>query len=135
MSNAKLELQKDIYAALIGNATLMAKINGVFDFIPDNQAFPFVRIGDIEFLDWGTQTFDGFEATIIIDLWHRPSSRGKAPLHSIMHDIYTTLHKNVFSIPNYSTMVSRFISSNIIVEEDGVTYHGITKFKLILGEI
>jgi hypothetical protein len=134
MSVAALELQKDIYSTLTGDVTLMAKINGVYDFIPDNKPFPFVRVGEINLTDSGTHTFNGFEVEFVIDLWHRPPNRGKAALHGIMDDIYRLLHKATFSIPNYTVYVSRFISSSIIVEEDNVTYHGITKFRIILGE-
>lgn len=134
MSDGRLELQKDIYGALTGNATLMAKITGVFDFVPDNQAYPFIQIGEMQFLDFGSVNTDGFEATLTIHTWGRPGTRGRAPIHDIQNDIYDTLHKNLFSIPGYTVLSSRFLNSEIIVEEDAVTYHGISRFRLILGE-
>ncbi len=134
MSDIRLELQKDIYAQLTGDATLMAKITGVFDFVPDKQVYPFIRIGDVDYLDWGTHTFDGFEGTVIIHLWHQPGSRGRAPLHGIMEDIHRILHKNLFSIPDSTVVSMRFLSSQILVEQDAVTYHGITRFRILIGE-
>lgn len=134
MANARLELQKDLYGALTGNATLMSKITGVFDFVPDNQTYPFVTIGDAEFTDWGTHTFDGFEGQVLIHVWARPGTRGRAPVHEIMQDIYDTLHKNEFSIPSFTVVLMRFDFSEILVEEDAVTYHGITRFRILLGE-
>jgi hypothetical protein len=135
MNNGRLELQKDIYGALTGDATLMAKITGVYDFVPDNTAYPFIQIGEVDFSDWGTQTFDGFEGVITINLWHRPGSRGRAPLHDIMHDIHRILHKNTFSIPGFTVALMRYDFSNIIVDPDAVTYHGVTRFRILMGEI
>jgi len=133
MADGRLELQKDVYGQLIADVTLMAKITGVFDFVPDNQAWPFIQIGEIDFQDWSTHTFDGFEGNISIHLWHRPGSRGRAPLHGIQDDIYRILHKNLFSIPSFTVVSMRFDTSQIIVEPDAVTYHGITRFKILLG--
>lgn len=133
MSDNRLELQKDIYAQLTGDATLMAKVTGVYDFVPDNKAYPFIQIGEVDFQDWSTHTFDGFEGTITIHLWHRPSSRGRAPLHDIMNDIYRILNKNLFSIPDATVVSMRFLNSQILVEQDAVTYHGVTRFRILIG--
>lgn len=134
MADGRLELQKDIYGQLVADATLMGKIQGVFDFVSDNQTYPFIQIGEIDFEDWSTHTFDGFSATIAVHLWHRPGSRGRAPLHGIMDDVYRILNKNLFSIPSFTVVSMRFVSSQIIVEPDAVTYHGITRFRIIFGE-
>lgn len=133
MSNGRLELQKDVYAALTGDSALMAKITGVFDFIPDAQAYPFIQVGEADFSDWSSHTFDGFDATILVHLWHRPGSRGRAPLSDIMQDIYRILHKNTFSIPGFNVLSMRYDFSNIIVDPDAVTYHGVTRFRLLMG--
>ena len=129
----RVELQKDIYAALTGDVILMAKITGVFDFVPQNQSYPYIQIGETDFTDWSTHTFDGFAGLITINLWHRPGSRGRAPLHDIMDDIYRILNKNLFSIPSSTIVSMRYDFSNIIVDPDTVTYHGVTRFKILIG--
>lgn len=133
MSDARLLLQKAIYSRLTTNAGLMAKITGVFDFVPDNQTYPFIQIGEIDFGAWDSHTFDGFDATITINLWHRPSSRGRAPLHDIQNDIYNLLHKHIFTITGFTVISMRFDFSNIIVDPDAVTYHGVQRFRLLMG--
>ncbi len=133
MSDGRLLLQKAIYARLTGNAGLMAKITGVFDFVPQNQAYPFIQIGEMDFSPWDTHTFDGFEATITINLWARPGSRGRASLHDIQNDIYNLLHRYIFSVSGFTVVSMRFDFSNIVVDPDSVTYHGIQRFKLLMG--
>lgn len=133
MSNARLELQKDIYGQLTGDVTLMGKITGVYDFVPDNKGYPFIQIGEIDFSDWSTHTFDGFAGVITVHVWHRPGARGRAPLHDIMQDIYRILHKNLFSIPDHTVVSMRYDFSQIVVDPDAVTYHGITRFRILIG--
>lgn len=133
MSDARLLLQKAIYARLTGDAPLMAKITGVFDFVPDNQTYPFLQIGEVDFGSFDTQTFDGFEGTITINLWHRPGSRGRAALHDIQNDVYNLLHKWIPSISGFTVVSMRYDFSNIIVDPDAVTYHGVQRFKILMG--
>lgn len=133
-TDGRVQIQQAIYAALTGDATLMGKITGVFDFVPDNQNYPFIQIGEIDFKDWDSHTFVGFEGEITINLWHRPQSRGRAPLYDIMADINNILDRNYFTIPGFSVIVMKYEFSNIIVDPDMVTYHGITRYKIIMGE-
>lgn len=133
MSDARLLLQKAIYARLTGDAPLMAKITGVFDFVPDNQTYPFLQIGEVDFGPFDTQTFDGFEGVITINLWHRPGSRGRAALHDIQNDVYNLLHKWIPSISGFTVVSMRYDFSNIIVDPDAVTYHGVQRFKILMG--
>lgn len=132
--NMRLELQKQVYSKLTGNAPLMAKLSGVFDFVPQTQAYPFVQIGEAEFSPWNTKTFNGFDGSLTINLWHRPGSRGRAPLHDIMHDIYDLLHNAAVSITGVTVVLLQFEISNIIVDPDSVTYHGVQRFHVIMGE-
>jgi hypothetical protein len=133
MSDARLLLQKAIYARLTGNAPLMAKLTGVFDFVPDNQTYPFIQLGEMDFGAWDTHTFDGFDGTITINLWARPGSRGRASLHDIQNDIYNLLHKWIPTISGFTAVSMRYDFSNIIVDPDAVTYHGIQRFKILMG--
>lgn len=48
MSNALLELQKAIYAALNGDSTLSAMIEGVFNHVPQGTAYPYLVISNID---------------------------------------------------------------------------------------
>lgn len=133
MSDGRLLLQKAIYSRLTSDAPLMAKLTGVFDFIPDNQAYPFIQIGEVDFSPFDTQTFDGFEGMVTINLWHRSGSRGRAALHDIQNDVYNLLHKWIPSISGYTVVSMRFDFSNIIVDPDAVTYHGVQRFKILMG--
>lgn len=129
-------LQQQVYARLTGNVSLMADITGVFDFVPDNQAFPYVTIGDTEFQDNGTKTFEIFDTTMMIHVWARPGARGRAPVLDIMTKIYDLLHHHDFTgITGFNTINLRYDFSEVLVEVDRVTYHGVIRFSVLLGGV
>ena len=56
MSDHSLELQKSIFNALDGDSTLQNLVTDVYDFVPENTAFPYVKVGEETSLDNGTKT-------------------------------------------------------------------------------
>lgn len=42
---SQLTITQEIYTALTSNSTLMAKITGVFDVVPEGQASPYISLG------------------------------------------------------------------------------------------
>lgn len=128
-----LEIQKQVFSKLSTDAGLSAVLTGVFDFIPQNQAFPFVRIGDQDISAFNTQSDNGFQSMMNIHVWHRPEKIGRAEILQIQSMIYELLHRTDFTLTNASVLSMMFDFSNIIVEPDAVTYHGIQRFKLLIG--
>jgi hypothetical protein len=127
-------LQKEVYSRLTTNVPFMASVTGVFDFVPDNQAYPYVTIGDTEFQDRGTKTFEIFDGQLTIHVWARPGSRGRAPVMDIMTAIYDLLQEHTFTgITGFNTINLRYEFSTVLVEPDRVTYHGVIRFSILLG--
>ena len=132
MSNGPLKLQKAIYAALTGDATIMAKVTGVYDSVPQSQNFPFVVIGEADFDPFDSHTQDGFEGIVTVHTWAR--GHGRAQVLDLQDDLYRIIHKNYFSLTGYRVIVNRFQFQQTLVDPDGVTYHGITRFRIMMGE-
>ena len=124
--------QTRLYAILTGDATLMALVTGVFDFVPDQQSFPTVTIGDDVFVNWDNHSANGFQGTSTIHTWSQMPGKNEAM--SIMNRIYTLLHANIdLGIPGFKTVSSRCTKNQIVVDPDGYTHHGIQVFSLMLG--
>lgn len=134
MSTPWLDVQKAIYSAFTGDATLTSKVSTrIYDFVPDNIVYPYVFIGDAEYSEFATQTFDGFSGTLSIHSWVRPATRGRAAVLDIMSDVYRLLHEASLSVPTFDVVSMRYDFSTVLVEDDRVTYHGITRFKILIG--
>lgn len=125
-----LALQTSIYATLIGDATLMGLVEGVYDRVPDNADFPYVTIGDMQGKDWSSKTFSGCQYTIEIHVYSREGGRTEAA--TIMGRIYTLLHGQALSVSGQTMILMQYISGDIALETDGWSYHGHIRFNTLL---
>ena len=127
MSYNSLGLQKTIFDALDGDSTLQSLVTDVFDFVPENTAFPYVKIGEETSVDNGTKTLQGNEHTLVIHTFSR--YRGSKETKEIMSRIYALLHESDLTISGASLVNLRFEFSDVIKENDGLTTHGIQRFR------
>tara|TARA_B100000519_G_scaffold96656_2_gene84101 strand:- start:2626 stop:3033 length:408 start_codon:yes stop_codon:yes gene_type:complete len=133
MSLGNFALQSRIYSTLNGDSNLTSTLGaGVFDEVPQNQAYPFVKIGEFSSVDYGTKDVDGNEATVQIDIYSR--YRGSKQVHDIMDRIHTLLHNASLTVSGYNLINIRFEFSDIVRDADGITRQGVMRFRAaILG--
>ena len=91
MSEHSLALQKTVFDALDTDSTLQSKVTDVYDFVPENTAFPYVKLGEDTAIDNGTKTLQGNEHTLVVHTFSR--YRGSKEIKDIMARIYTLLHE------------------------------------------
>jgi|TARA_R110001592_G_scaffold58288_1_gene176724 hypothetical protein len=130
MSDHSLELQKSIFNRLDGDSTLQNLITDVYDFVPENTAFPYVKVGEETSLDNGTKTLQGNEHTLVIHTFSR--YRGSKEVKEIMSRIYALLHESSLSVTGASLVNLRFEFSDVIKENDGFTSHGLQRFRAVV---
>jgi hypothetical protein len=140
VSYGPLELQKAIYQALDNDLDLrsMIGLNRIFDTVPQAQVFPFITIGEADVTPFDSHTQNGFEGTFNVHVWTRHSSlgaRGRAQTHEIMGEVYRIIHGASLTVTGFRVIVLRYDFSNIVEQTDGLTYHGVTRFKFMMGEI
>ena len=130
MSDHSLELQKSIFNALDGDSTLQNLVTDVYDFVPENTAFPYVKVGEETSIDNGTKTLQGNEHTLVIHSFSR--YRGSKEVKEIMSRIYALLHESSLSVTGASLVNLRFEFSDVIKENDGFTSHGLQRFRAVV---
>jgi len=119
--------------------TTVAGAQKIFDFVPDNTAFPFVVIESKPYEDRGSYTTEGLQAEISIHTWYQPggsssvAGRGDKQVQLIQDRIDKLLHKQSVTISGWNALILRRSFIDIVVDPDNVTRHGIQKFKLFLG--
>jgi hypothetical protein len=126
---SQLALQTALYNKFTGDTTLMT-LAAVYDRTPKGTAFPYVTIGDSTASDWSTKTTSGTEQNFSIHVWSREGGRAQAA--NIMERVYELLHEGTLGVPNHTLVLSRLVSSALILESDGFTYHGTMRFRALL---
>lgn len=129
----ELDLQKAIFSALDGVVTVP-----IYDHVPQKANYPYVVIGEDNFNDWSTDDKNGFEATINLHVWDRPKGtsggRGKAVTKEIQGEIYDILQRSNFPIGDYGNPGMSFEYSDVFMDADGITYHGVQRFRVNFAE-
>ena len=123
-------LQTAIYGQLSGDSALTALVTGVFDDVPENTNYPFVRIGEETILDNSTKDLQGQEITITIHAYSE--YRGKREVKQILGAIYDALHDSDMIVSNANLINFRFEFSDIVTESDGITRHGVMRFRAVI---
>ena len=127
MSDGSWELQQAVYAAL--DAALSVP---VYDFAPSNAAFPYVTIGEATIVDVGTKSHTGTEHTITVHAWSR--YRGRKETKQILGQIYDALHEQTLNVSGFGFVMCRLDFSESFMDEDGLTFHGVARYRVVLNE-
>jgi hypothetical protein len=125
--SAELEIQKAIFSKL--NTALSIP---VYDNVPDNAQAPYVVIGDDTLIEFDSDLVIGFEATVTVHSWSK--YRGRAEVKGIMGQIYDTLHRAEFTLQGYNLLGCDCEFSETFLESDGVTRHGVQRFRILIRE-
>ena len=127
MSLHSFALQERIYSTLNGDSTLGGLITGVFDGVPDGQTLPIVVIGEQTSNDNGSKTLDGRDYIFNVDVFS--DYRGMKEIKNIQKEIYRLLHESSLSVSGASFVDCRCEFTTDILEDDGITRHGVMRFR------
>jgi hypothetical protein len=130
--SALLELQKAVYAQLTGDATLMAKVTGVFDAVPDDQAFPYVTIGDETETGFNAFSKTGKAVVLTLHVWSQ--YRGFKQADEILVRINELLDGAALTVTGYTSTAMQFMSSEHLRDPDGLTRHVVARFNCLVRE-
>tara|TARA_X000001382_G_scaffold62661_1_gene43310 strand:- start:957 stop:1364 length:408 start_codon:yes stop_codon:yes gene_type:complete len=126
-------LQSRIYATLNGDSNLTSTLGAsIYDDVPQGSAYPFVSIGEEQSNEYGTMDLDGMDTALTIHVWSRYD--GAKQTKDILDRIHTLLHDSSLSVTGFNLVNLRFEFSDIMRDPDGVTRHGVIRFRAtILG--
>lgn len=71
MATALWPLQQAVYGKLTADSTLMGLVTGVFDEVPEDQAFPYVTLGSITELADDAHDRQGLTAQVVLHIWSK----------------------------------------------------------------
>ena len=134
MADHSFELHKSIYAKLNTDSTIKTTYSAtVHDHVSSGTAFPYVVIGEeTNTDDSSSKDVDFNEFTLTIHTFSR--NRGRKEAKQIMARIYTLLHKASLTVTGANHINTRFEYSDVVREQDGLTYHGVQRFRTILHD-
>lgn len=139
---SELELQRAVFDALRSDAPLAELLAetadesgpAVYDHVPqaedpaDGTKFPYVVVGEDTQVSFDTDTELGFEATVTVHSFS--VHKGRMEVKQIQGAIYACLHRRELVVDGYDTVDCIWEYSDSAIEPDGVTRHGVQRFRI-----
>lgn len=130
MADSTLPVQAAIVAALKADAGVAALVGGrVYDRAPEDAAFPYLSIGPEIAQPFEAQALDGWEMSLQLDAWSRKP--GRVECRQIMAASYAALHDAALSVAGEHLVMVVLELQLTMDDPDGVTTHGVQKFRII----
>jgi len=135
MSIHSFELQKSVFGVLnSANITDAAgsAITGVFDDVPEGTAYPYIVVGEESSNNISTKSLDMHEHTLTIHTWSQ--YRGLKEIKVIMKQIYDNLNDVSLSVSGGQAVNMKQEFLTTLVDPDGITRHGIMRFRAVVSD-
>ena len=129
MSVGQFALQTSIYSALNVAAITSTLSCGVFDEVIEGNSYPFISLGEETVEDFSTKNLVGADTTINIHIWSR--YKGSKETKLIMDKVHDLLHDINLTVTGVNLINLRFEFSDIMRDPDGITRHGVMRFRAI----
>ena len=105
----------------------------VYDHVPQVSAFPYIVIGDDTSISFDTDESVGSESTLTIHVWSQ--YRGKMQVKEILQEIYDKLNRADIAVSGCHLVECVAEFQETYLESDGLTRHGVIRFRLIVEDI
>jgi len=104
----------------------------VYDAVPQGATFPYVTLGADTGVDWSTKTWAGQEVTITLHTWSRLP--GMSQTKDLLDAIVQNVTGNDLVMPEFTPALLRLDYIETVMDPDGVTRHGIVRFRMKISE-
>ena len=131
MSIGGFALQTAIYTALNTDSNLTSTLGAsIYDDVPEGSTFPYIQMGQDTLNEYGTKDQNGVDTSLTLHIWSQ--YKGSLQTKNIMDRVHTLLHDSSLSVTGYNLINVRFEFGDILRDPDGVTRHGIMRFRAII---
>jgi hypothetical protein len=120
--------------------TLDGSVSGlsIYDHVPfepegaPSSSFPYASIGDAEATPFDNDSDRGAYVDSTVHVWSR--YKGRKEVDEALDAIYGLLHRASLTAAGYKIVDCLFDFSDVFVEQDGQTRHGVIRFRLTIQE-
>ena len=130
MSVGQFALQEAIYSALNVSAITSDLNCAVVNEPTNDQSYPFIQLGEDRVDDYSTKVEAGGEYELNFDIWSQ--YKGSKECKQIMDKIHDLLHDSSISVKGFNLVNIQLDNSDILKDPDGVTRHGVMRFRAII---
>jgi len=121
---------KAVYVALDATTGLTGIIS---ESLSNDDPFPKIWIEDGGTDDWSNKDDNGLEA--FVNLHVGSQKEGTKEIRGLMDKCHSALHNVDLVLANGQSVLCQFVRHDVVIDSDGITRHGIMRFKLLVSEV
>ena len=121
---------KAVYVALNTTTGLTGIIS---ESLSNVDPFPKIWLEDGGADDWSNKDDNGLEA--FVNLHVGSQKEGTKEIRGLMDKCHGALHNVDLVLANGQSVLCQFVRHDVVIDSDGVTRHGIMRFKLLVSEV
>ena len=121
---------KAVYVALDATTGLTGIIS---ESLSNADPFPKIWIEDGGADDWSNKDDNGLEA--FVNLHVGSQKEGTKEIRGLMDKCHGALHNVDLVLANGQSVLCQFVRHDVVIDSDGITRHGIMRFKLLVSEV
>ena len=121
---------KAVYVALDATSGLTGIIS---ESLSNADPFPkiWIEYGGAD--DWSNKDDNGLEA--FVNLHIGSQKEGTKEIRGLMDKCHSALHNVDLVLANGQSVLCQFLRHDVVIDSDGITRHGIMRFKLLVSEV
>lgn len=130
VGDSTLPVRAAIVAALRADAAVGAIMGDrIYSRAPDAVVFPYSSFGPVIGEPWEGATLSGWEQSAQIDTWSRQP--GGVEALSAMAAIGAALHRAPLAVAGHEFVLINLELQTLMNDPDGVTTHGVQRFRIL----
>ncbi|MGW2591954.1 DUF3168 domain-containing protein [Streptomyces sp. NPDC001515] len=130
-----LPLQRAVLDVLRGDSALTAAVSGVYDYVPEAAAYPFVVVGESLETPGNAHDRYGRETVMTLHVWtqHRGHSQGL----TIAARITALLDHQPLTVPGLAHVVTRYEFSQTLTDPEppGDIRHVVLRYRVVTEQL
>ena len=121
---------KAVYVALDATTGLTGITS---ESLSNADPFPKIWLEDGGADDWSNKDDNGLEA--FVNLHVGSQKEGTKEIRGLMDKCHSALHNVDLVLANGQSVLCQFVRHDVVIDSDGITRHGIMRFKLLVSEV
>jgi hypothetical protein len=129
--SALLPVQQAVHAILTGDPVLMGLVTGVFDFVPETAAYPYIHLG--EAIESPANAHDRFGQQTVVTLHVWSKYRGHSQGLTIGSRITALLDHQRLTVPGFKHVVTRYEAGQPFTDPEppGDIRHLVLRYRIL----
>jgi len=124
-----VQIQQAVRDELLSSSAVVNLVTGIFDEVPQGQAYPYIVVGEDTAIEWDKDLQLGVEATLTLHAWGRKA--GRKEVKTIMDAMYDSLHRAELVITGLHSVLCIWEFGETFLDPDGITRHGVARYRIV----